>query len=248
MTIALAATPPAPATSAALTAEVRGARQLDIVPAEELARTAVALVGCGAIGSHLARFLAHLGVPHLTLIDPDSVAPENLALQGFAEADLGRAKAEALADTVGAVAPLTTVRTVVARFNRGQLGGVPPELSRRVVCSCVDDIEVRGQIHAATRDRRDLWLDGRMTALVYRVLTADDLASDKYYRTTLFRRDEAPEVRCTAKGTVFTAAAPALAMGTQLLLHLKGGTTAAGSLERDLEGNLLTQTFGPRPA
>jgi molybdopterin-synthase adenylyltransferase len=219
----------------------RDIRQAEIVPVAELAKTAAVVVGCGAIGSFLACYLAHLGVVHVTLIDPDIVSIENLSLQGFSEDDLGRAKVMAL-------------RYSIARINSGiavhcwekpfELAAMKParEYPRVAVFSCVDDIEVRAAIHGVVRRRCSLFVDGRMAALVWRVLTVDDWA-DGYYETTLFRKSEANVLRCTAKGTVFTAAMPAAQMGTQLMLHVKGMRVADGTLRKDIVGNLFTTTL-----
>jgi hypothetical protein len=129
----------------------RNIRQAEIVPQVELERVSAVVVGCGAIGSWLARFLAHLGVPHFVLVDPDTVTTENLGLQGYEARDLDMPKAGAMA--------------------------------------------------------------------------------------------EAHVLRCTARGTVCTAAAPALQMATQCMLWLKGQRTCDGNLARDVEGNLLATTF-----
>ena len=52
----------------------------------------VAIVGVGAIGSHLAEMLAKLGARGVTLIDFDEVDDVNLGVQGFYERDIGRFK------------------------------------------------------------------------------------------------------------------------------------------------------------
>ena len=66
-----------------------------------LAAAHVVLVGCGGIGSPVLQYLAAAGVGQLTLIDRDVVDLSNLQRQTiFAEADIGRPKAEAAADWV----------------------------------------------------------------------------------------------------------------------------------------------------
>lgn len=63
-----------------------------------LAAAHVALVGVGGIGSPVLQYLAGAGIGRLTLIDDDVVDLSNLQRQTiFAEADIGRSKAEAAA-------------------------------------------------------------------------------------------------------------------------------------------------------
>jgi molybdopterin/thiamine biosynthesis adenylyltransferase len=79
----------------------------------------VVLIGCGGIGSPALLYLAGAGVGRLTLIDDDAVDLSNLQRQTiFAEADLGRSKAEAAADWVRRFDGAVEVRAVV-----GRLGG-----------------------------------------------------------------------------------------------------------------------------
>ncbi|MBX3473492.1 MAG: ThiF family adenylyltransferase [Planctomycetes bacterium] len=63
-----------------------------------LGASRVLLVGCGALGSHLAEFCARAGVGTLTIVDRDIVEPGNLQRQGlFTEADAARALPKAVA-------------------------------------------------------------------------------------------------------------------------------------------------------
>ncbi|MDE2405365.1 MAG: HesA/MoeB/ThiF family protein [Sphingomonadales bacterium] len=91
--------------------EVGGAGQVALAGAH------VALVGCGGIGSPALQYLAAAGVGRLTLIDDDIVEASNLQRQTvFAEADLGRAKADAAADWVRRFDGALDVHAVRARI------------------------------------------------------------------------------------------------------------------------------------
>jgi len=75
--------------------EIGGAGQV------ALALANVALIGLGGIGSPVLQYLAGAGIGSFTLIDDDVVEVSNLQRQTiFAEADVGRSKAEAAADWV----------------------------------------------------------------------------------------------------------------------------------------------------
>jgi molybdopterin/thiamine biosynthesis adenylyltransferase len=75
----------------------------------------VVVVGNGGTGSHVVSQLAHLGVGHLTLIDHDVVETSNLSrLIGATPTDVGRPKADVLAELVRAINPAAEV-TPIAR-------------------------------------------------------------------------------------------------------------------------------------
>ena len=57
----------------------------------------VAVLGCGSVGSTIADLLVRSGVRALTLVDPDTVSPENLSRSVYATSDVGQPKAKALA-------------------------------------------------------------------------------------------------------------------------------------------------------
>ncbi len=101
--------------------EVGGAGQI------ALARSHVALIGCGGIGSPALQYLAAAGIGRLTLIDDDIVEPSNLQRQTiFAPVDRGAAKAERAADWVRRFDPAIDVRAIHARIaadNAGDLIG-----------------------------------------------------------------------------------------------------------------------------
>lgn len=65
----------------------------------------VAVWGCGAIGGHVAEWLARAEVSKVILYDNDEVSAGVLSRQPFTDADLGRSKVNALANRLRAIAP-----------------------------------------------------------------------------------------------------------------------------------------------
>ena len=63
-----------------------------------LTQKKVLLIGCGAIGGHLAHELVRAGVLHLTLVDADNLAIANMHRHALGMAGLGENKAVALRD------------------------------------------------------------------------------------------------------------------------------------------------------
>lgn len=80
---------------------------------EHLANATVAIVGLGGLGSFMALELAHLGVGHLILIDPDRVEETNLnRLLGVGPADVGQTKVSVYETLLKRIAPATQVEAL----------------------------------------------------------------------------------------------------------------------------------------
>jgi integrative and conjugative element protein (TIGR02256 family) len=65
----------------------------------------ISVWGCGALGSHVAEFLARAGARKLVLHDSGVVTPGILTRQLFFDSDIGKAKVGALAERIRAVRP-----------------------------------------------------------------------------------------------------------------------------------------------
>lgn len=81
------------------------ARYLDPAQRERLRNATVGIAGAGGLGSNCAVLLARSGVGRFVLVDHDEVEPSNLNRQHYLAADVGRPKAEALADVLRAINP-----------------------------------------------------------------------------------------------------------------------------------------------
>jgi ThiF family len=108
---------------------------------ERLTRLRIAVIGCGRTGSFVAVTLARLGIPRLTLIDPDLIEPHNLGeMDAVTDADLGRPKAEALADHLRALIPhpLASPLPVVTALRHPE-ARVAATACDVLVCCCDND-------------------------------------------------------------------------------------------------------------
>ncbi len=99
----------------------------------------------------------------------------------------------------------------------------------------MDSIVRRRLIWEAVKLQAALFVDGRMSAEVIRVLAVDSPASDDFYHRTLFAAEEAYAGSCTARSTIYTASVAAGLMVGQMTKWLR-----RLPVDRDLTLNLLS--------
>jgi sulfur carrier protein ThiS adenylyltransferase len=201
--------------------ENRDIRQREIVPPDKIDGLQVSVVGVGAIGRQVALQLAAMGIKKLQFIDPDVVAPENLAAQGFLEADLDAPKVEA-------------VREACRRINS--------EIDIQIINGLyTDDLEVGDVVFCC--------VDTRMSAESMRILAVDTLGEEGqetpdtyWYEETLFGDEEAYGTRCTAKSTIYCAnIASGLAI-SEFTKWLRNMTVARDKMLNLLSGEMADMT------
>lgn len=87
---------------------------------QRLAAASVSVIGAGALGGPCAMALAACGVGEIEIWDDDTVDRSNLQRQiQFSEADIGRAKADVLAERLNAQNADVSVSVRKARFGEG---------------------------------------------------------------------------------------------------------------------------------
>ena len=213
--------------------EDRYIRQRDIVPADRLASCTVTVVGVGAIGRQVALQLAAMGASRLQLIDHDVVELVNLSCQGYREAELNQPKVIATAAACRELNHAIEVEAQGHRFRRSLPVG-------NILFCCVDSIETRRLIWNTVKQGVGLFVDGRMTAEVIRVLVAADCVGRERYPDTLFDARQAFTGSCTSKSTIFTANIAAGLMLAQFSRWLR-----RMPVDPDLTLNLLAGELTP---
>lgn len=176
------------------------ARQLDLVPPAILSEP-VTVIGAGAIGSWVALLLAKSGFKNIAFFDHDEVDIVNMSSQFFGIDDIGKPKAEALADRVEEMTGTITM-------------GIPEKWEgmkmKGIVVMAVDSMAVRKQIFEAHKGNvPTTWLiDARMGAEVALLYTINPNSAKECeeYAQTLYTDAEAVQERCTAKSTTYCAA------------------------------------------
>jgi len=98
------------------------------------------IIGCGAIGSHVAEQLARYGLTKITLYDFDIVEAHNIANQLYTQEDIGKTKVRALADYLVKINPgiAADIKLVEDGYTGQRLSGY--------VFLCVDNIDLRREI------------------------------------------------------------------------------------------------------
>lgn len=215
----------------------RDIRQRGIVSPEKLKKIVAAVVGVGAVGHQVARQLATMGVHKLILIDHDKVGVENLAAQGFREADLGKPKVDVVAAECGELNSEIEIKSFQQKFRKGMIMDLDLD-DELVVFSCVDDMDARKQILKDTFTASSLFIDGRMIAEVFSVYCVRDSDDREHYEGTLFPSSEMFAASCTAKTTIYCANVISGMMVAQMAKHMRGVP-----LDREFHVNILAGTL-----
>ena len=115
---------------------------IDWFPLERVRSARIAVIGAGAVGNEVVKNLALLGAGAIDIFDFDRVELHNLTRSIFLrESDVGRAKAEAVAERATGVDPSVAVRAIEGDFWRT----LSLHRLRRYDCAiaCVDNFEAR---------------------------------------------------------------------------------------------------------
>lgn len=116
-----------------------------------LGRAKVGIVGLGGLGSNAAMMLVRSGVRRFVLADFDCVEESNLNRQLYFPDQLGRRKAEALAETLKRIEPSIELVTFTERISQDNLSEVFSGVD--VLIEAVDRAEAKSEIVAAASEQ-----------------------------------------------------------------------------------------------
>ena len=111
----------------------------------------VVIWGCGAIGAHIAEWIARAGAARLVLYDKAPVTPGILARQPFADHDVGHAKATALAERIGGIDPDIKVEAHVQDILTGPLAREGWHDGADIVIDATAAVAISSKLEAARR-------------------------------------------------------------------------------------------------
>lgn len=129
---------------------IRNRGALTIADQALLARTTVAVIGCGGLGGYVIEHLARLGFGQLRLADPDAFTPSNCNRQLNALCStMGQNKAEVAASRVTDIHPNCRTTVCAADFRQTEvLDGAD------LVLDCLDDTSARRDLAVVCTARR----------------------------------------------------------------------------------------------
>lgn len=197
------------------------------------------IVGCGAIGSHIAEQLTRIGCSDIHLWDMDTVSAHNITNQMFIEGDMGLPKVQA----VGAMMYDINSNVVVKLHNTGWQG----EILNGYVFLCVDNIDLRREIVLKNQYNPNCiaFFDFRMRltdAQHYMAVRSDEASVKKLLASMDFSHEEAkdatPKSACGTELSVVYTVKCITALGISNFVKLILGRPTKEVILIDL--NLLT--------
>ncbi|ASK27116.1 HesA/MoeB/ThiF family protein [Neisseria chenwenguii] len=122
--------------------------EIGIEGQQKLLAARALVVGCGGLGNAALPYLAAAGVGSLIIADDDTIDDSNLQRQiMFAEADLGRNKAEAMAGRLKTLNGAVDIQTVAERLDEARLTGLMEHAD--IVLDCCDNFATRQAVNRA---------------------------------------------------------------------------------------------------
>lgn len=206
-------------------AEHRFRNQRRIIDGDILGRTRFVIVGAGAIGTAFTVALCKMGARLVTVYDFDTIEDHNFANQMHPVSQLGKPKVDSLS-----LACLDygdcKINTINAPWTPGNA------VDADVVVSCVDNMDVRRALWDYYKGRNVFFVDGRMSAFVYKVFGIDarDLPEvheigrkqSAHYELSLHSQAEAAPEPCGEKSIIYTVYSVASMMLDQIKKYICG--------------------------
>lgn len=164
---------------------------LEFFDAAEI-KAPIHIVGCGAIGSHIAEQLTRMGCGNIHLWDFDTVEAHNITNQAFIEEDIGEQKVIAVARMMLTINP--EMNPPVVMHGKGWDG----EILNGYVFLCVDNIDLRRKIVKINQYNPNCiaFFDFRMRltdAQHYMAVRSDEVSMNKLFASMDFTHEEAKD-------------------------------------------------------
>lgn len=222
--------------------QVEYSRQ-ELILKSEVARAAnINVIGAGTVGSNVAVGAAKLGIGNVSLWDHDAVEPHNLPSQRFDLSDIGRNKAEALADQIRSVSDHANITAHPGKFLGDEF------LPDGITILAVDDMEARQNIMNSSIlnfPNIPLVMDFRMGGNFMTVYAFDpsDMDKQRSYAGHNHSNEEAAEIECGGRTVSYIGDMAGFIGANYTRLQLNGLHVPFITIV-DASNGLSVQTFG----
>jgi len=195
---------------------------LEFFDATEI-KTPIHIVGCGAIGSHIAEQLTRMGCENIHLWDFDTVEPHNITNQMFIQADIGDSKTYAVQALMYDINGSNT--NTIKLHDKGWTD----EVLNGYVFLCVDNIDLRRKIVETNQYNPNCiaFFDFRMRltdAQHYMAVRSDEVSMNKLFASMDFTHEEAkdatPKSACNVELSVIYTVKCITALGVANFVKL----------------------------
>lgn len=125
------------------------------------------VVGAGALGNEIVKNLAWLGVGEITLVDYDEIELSNVSRGLFEKDDIGKKKADVLAEKLGKNSPYVNIKSISKRVEECS----EEQIISDVILSALDNMPTRVWLSAYAVSHQIPLIDGGIKEFQGRVQT-----------------------------------------------------------------------------
>lgn len=195
---------------------------LEFFDATEI-KAPIHIVGCGAIGSHIAEQLTRMGCENIHLWDFDTVEPHNITNQMFIQADIHDSKTHAVQALMYDINESSN--NLIELHDKGWTD----EMLNGYVFLCVDNIDLRREIVKVNQYNPNCiaFFDFRMRltdAQHYMAVRSDEVSMNKLFASMDFTHGEAkdatPKSACNVELSVIYTVKCITALGVANFVKL----------------------------
>jgi proteasome lid subunit RPN8/RPN11 len=126
-------------------------------PTEKLAGTRILLLGCGGLGAPIAEHCVRSGAVGVHIVDSGTVSPGILSRQPYEDADIGKLKAQVLADRLGRIRPENKITSSVDDIVYSDIFNESDLSQYNLIIDATANRSVAAKIERSRRDKRDQW-------------------------------------------------------------------------------------------
>ncbi|WP_086981916.1 HesA/MoeB/ThiF family protein [Vibrio aphrogenes] len=169
---------------------------------QALMASKVLLVGCGGLGSAASLYLAAAGVGSLVVADGDAVETSNLQRQVvYRDSDLGKNKAQAMAEQLKQLNPNCKVRSVSTFLQDAQLN--LEVMLADVVLDCSDNFPTRQAVNQACQQSKTTLISGSAIGWVGQLMSFDfKKQPSPCYHCAVPYQDNSAGLKCSESGVI----------------------------------------------